>query len=120
MRVFAKLNGDVIEDLSVGDESWQPPDDSYVMLSESDGQVAGIGYQFVNGAVVVPPPPEVPIKTQINNLERQDLIPRGVREFMLKSLEKEAAEAGVSPTILPAYVKLKARDDQIKLLRAQL
>lgn len=56
----------------------------------------------------------------IDSLERTDMIPRAVREFMLGSIKKYAQDAGQDPMLLPAYVKLKARDAEIKALRSKL
>lgn len=57
---------------------------------------------------------------KIAAMESQYLLPRAVREFMLGALKAEAAKAGLDPMLLPAYTKLKAMDDQIVALRAQL
>lgn len=57
---------------------------------------------------------------QIQQLEVKHLIPRAVREFILGAIKAEAAKSGLDPMLLPAYVKLKALDDQIAALRAQL
>lgn len=57
---------------------------------------------------------------KIQAMESQYLLPRAVREFMLGALKAEAAKVGLDPMALPAYVKVKALDDQIAALRAQL
>jgi len=57
---------------------------------------------------------------QINALESKHLLPRVVREYMLVDFRDKAAKAGLDPMTLPAYVKLKALDDQISMLRGQL
>lgn len=53
---------------------------------------------------------------EIDRLERVQLLPRAVREFMLLSLEERATSDELSK--LPAYNKLKAFDGQIAVLRA--
>lgn len=61
-----------------------------------------------------------PASGQIVALERKEMLPRVVREYLLGDFAVKAAAAGKSPTELPAYVKLKALDDQIATLRTQL
>lgn len=72
-----------------------------------------------------PAPADLPDSKQeavakINSLESQYLMPRAVREFMLGAIKAEAAKTGLDPMLLPAYVKLKALDDQIAALRVLL
>lgn len=62
------------------------------------------------------PPPISPLE-QIATLERGTLMPRVVREFMLTSFAATAAGQGIDPMTSPAYVKVKALDDQIAALR---
>ena len=57
------------------------------------------------------------VPSYVSSLERTDLIPRAVRKFMLGYIEKEALLLGQNPMLLPAYVKVKNRDNQIKALR---
>ena len=66
------------------------------------------------------PDPRAVVQAQIDRLERQHLLPRAVREFMLALVAERAAATGKLPTDLPAFVKLKALDDQITALRMQL
>ncbi len=64
----------------------------------------------------VPPPPS-PLE-QITSMEREQLMPRATREFMLMFME-----ANATPEILavnPGYQAVKAFDLQIAALRAQL
>lgn len=61
-----------------------------------------------------------PVRERIDALERQHMLPRAVREFMLAVVAERAVAGGQSPTVLPAFVKLKALDDQIAALRSQL
>lgn len=63
------------------------------------------------------PDAKQPIKAQIRATELQELAPRFVREYLLLKL---AADFPTAYATNPAYLKLKALDDQIKLLRAQL
>jgi hypothetical protein len=61
---------------------------------------------------------------EIKRLETENMMPRLAREFMLSVYAKEAADAGITLAQLEVanigYRKLKALDDQIKALRAQL
>lgn len=65
-------------------------------------------------------PPPNPAREKLDALERQHLLPRVVREYLLGDFAAKAAATGKNPSALPAYVKLKALDDQIAALRAQL
>ena len=58
--------------------------------------------------------PKDAIRAEIVQLETAQLMPRVTREFMLLFME---ANGG---TIVPGYAPLKAFDDQVKALRAQL
>jgi hypothetical protein len=68
------------------------------------------------------------VLTTIQQLEREQLMPRITREAILRITEKEAEEMapslGVNPALLlaknKAYTLLKAFDNQIAALRAQL
>ena len=68
------------------------------------------------------------VLTTIQQLEREQLMPRITREAILRIAEKEAEEMapslGVDPALLlaknKAYTLLKAFDNQIAALRAQL
>lgn len=66
------------------------------------------------------PDPKQIAHGKINYLESQSMLPRVVREYLLADFADKAVKAGLDPMLLPAYVKLKALDDQIKTLRAQL
>lgn len=74
-------------------------------------------------ANIKPPTPLTPeeintgIAAQIADLERATLMPRATREFMLTFFAATAASQGVDPMTSPAYVKVKALDDQIAALR---
>jgi len=60
------------------------------------------------------------IAAQIAGLEQATLMPRATREFMLTLFAATAASQGVDPMTSPAYVKVKALDDQIATLRRAL
>lgn len=60
------------------------------------------------------------LKEKIAALERAELLPRVAREGWLGLFAMQAAAAGADPMTMPAYVKLKAFDDQIAALRDQL
>lgn len=90
--------------------------------------LANVDYvAFLNwqGAGNVPEPAEVPdpklaIQAQIDTIERETMMNRGVRESMLYLMLKEAAAVGADPMENIAYAKFKAIDDQIRALRSQL
>ena len=76
---------------------------------------------------------KVAIQAQIDLLERASMMNRGVRELQLRLMEKEAAELAAAQSTpenpitatqilatVSAYVKFKALDDQIAILRGQL
>lgn len=90
------------------------------------GRVRFIGSQdeLLDGETsseTVPEPvidPKDTIRSQITNMEREQLLPRATREFMLMFME-----ANASPEILvvnPGYQAVKAFDLQIVALREQL
>jgi XkdW protein len=57
---------------------------------------------------------------EIQALEARFILPRVVREYMLVDFRDKTTKAGLDPMTLPAYVKLKALDDQISALRRKL
>jgi len=59
-----------------------------------------------------------PVAEQIIRLEREQMLPRISREFMLAYLEAIYTPEQLAENI--AYTKLKAFDDSIKALRSQL
>lgn len=71
-----------------------------------------------------PVPESVLALEQIAEIERQTLMNRAVREFMLLSAEATAASHGVTPAVLytvnPAYRAVKDVETQIAALRAKL
>lgn len=69
-----------------------------------------------------------PVQMEIDKLERDSMMNRGVRELSLRLMEQQAAaiaqaqgttQEAVLATV-PAYVKFKALDEQITALRAQI
>lgn len=63
-------------------------------------------------------------KRQIAEIERDTLMNRAVREFMILSAEAQAAAQGVTPaqlyTVNPAYKSVKDVDTQVTALRGKL
>ena len=77
-------------------------------------------HEWVDGAELWEPEPDPKdaIRAQIEALEREQLMPRATREFMLLFMETQ-----FTPEVLalnPGYMAVKAFDNQIKDLRAQL
>lgn len=58
------------------------------------------------------------IQSQIDAMERTQLMPRATREFMLMFMELNAPAEVLA--VNPGYQAVKAFDEQIKALRAQL
>lgn len=72
-----------------------------------------------------PPEPEKDkAKRQITEIERETLMNRAVREFMILSAEAQATTQGVTPeqlyTVNPAYKSVKDVDTQVTALRGKL
>lgn len=65
-------------------------------------------------ALAPQPDTQATIKAQIAALEFKELMPRATREFMLLYLETNGL------TAVPGYAPVKAFDNQIAALRAQL
>lgn len=62
--------------------------------------------------------PKDAIRAHIVALERDQLLPRATREFMLMYMEANASSEVLA--VNPGYQAVKAFDEQIKSLRAQL
>lgn len=58
------------------------------------------------------------IDQQIDSMERQFLMPRATREFMLVQFAALAQSQGIDPMTNIGYAKVKQFDDQIAALRA--
>lgn len=71
-----------------------------------------------------PEPEKTKAKRQISEIERETLMNRAVREFMLLTAEAQAAAHGLTPEQLyvanPAYKSVKDVDSQITELRKKL
>ena len=69
-------------------------------------------------------PDKTKAKRQIAEIERDTLMNRAVREFMILSAEAQAAAQGVTPAQLyavnPAYKSVKDVDTQVTALRGKL
>lgn len=114
MRYF-KDSGDGY--YAVGD-GFEPPDD-WQSITEQEWSAAN------------PPVMAAPAE-QIETLERDTLLPRPVRDFMLLSMEQAAVQQGAAQGLSPAqsvaalraknsgYRKVKELDEQISALRALL
>ena len=62
--------------------------------------------------------PSIALLSQIESMERKQLMPRATREFMLMFMEANAPAEVLS--VNPGYQAVKAFDNQIVALRAQL
>lgn len=85
------------------------PNPEWTEITEAEWQI---------GNPIPQPNPQAAILLQIMELERQQLMPRATREFMLLFMETQ-----FTPEVLalnPGYMAVKAFDNQIKDLRAQL
>lgn len=60
------------------------------------------------------------VQAQIDALEREAMLPRVAREFMLIQFQAVAAAQGVDPMENFGYRKVKELDDKINALRASL
>jgi len=69
-------------------------------------------------------PEKTKAKRQIAEIERETLMNRAVREFMILSAEAQAAAQGVTPAQLyaanPAYKSVKDVDAQVAALRGKM
>ena len=64
------------------------------------------------------PDPSIALLSQIESMERQQIMPRATREFMLMFMELNAPPEVLA--VNPGYVAVKAFDNEIVALRAQL
>ena len=64
--------------------------------------------------------PNAAINAQITAIETATQVPRVLREFMMRVTEKDAVATAGNLALDVAYQRVKAVDDQIRALRAQL
>ena len=96
-------------------------DDSFAyLLPAGSVQISDEEAEALRVASLPPVDPKAAIQAEIDTLERTQLLPRITREFMLLQFSAVAAAQGVDPMTNIAYAKLKAFDDQVSALRAQL
>lgn len=88
---------------------WVSPSEGWQELTEAEW--------LLSNPQVVGNPSDA-IRAQIDALERQQLMPRATREFMLMFMELNAPAEVLA--VNPGYQAVKAFDEQIKALRAQL
>lgn len=91
---------------------------------------AAIGDSYVEGVFVKPEvPPETPeqavarLKSELDAIERAEIMPRKTREIQIQLMEFLAAQQGIPPEQLaqnPAYAGMKAVDAQCVALRQQI
>lgn len=94
-------------------------DDSFAhLLPEGSVAITDEEAEALRPVTVVDP--KDAIRAEIEQLERENLLPRVTREFMLLSFATTAAGMGVDPATNVAYVKVKELDERIAALRAQL
>lgn len=74
-----------------------------------------VAIQLANEPVI---DPKVAISAEIAQLERDSMLPRVTREFMLLFMQSQANPEQLAT--MPAYVRVKALDTQIATLRDQL
>jgi hypothetical protein len=125
MRAHVIENGKVINTIEVEDLSFMSN-----LVDANLGGTIGDTWDGERFATPAPDPSAVraAIKAQIDELEQQSMMNRGVREFCMHGMEQQAAilAQAQGTTVdaillsLPAYVKFKALDDQIAALRSQL
>ena len=91
---------------------------------DEQGNIRGIfavsqyeGHEWVDQAEIWADPKDA-IRAQIKQLEDAQLMPRATREFMLMYMETNAPAEVLE--VNPGYQAVKAFDEQIKVLRAQL
>ena len=64
------------------------------------------------------PDPRISIQTEIDRMEREQMMPRATREFMLLFMETQFPAEALAAN--PGYQAVKAFDEAIKALREQL
>ena len=101
------------------------PENTVVHVIDEDGisRMSVLASALPADTVIEPadaPDTKESIRAEIDQLERESLLPRVTREFMLLSFATTAAGMGVDPMTNVAYVKVKELDDRIALLRGSL
>jgi hypothetical protein len=108
-----------------------PVDAVFIDARERDAliaaQAAGKRIDWTNGRPVAAEPvaPARNVQAEIDVLERESLTNRGARELHLQLMRQQGAEMGLQTddaiaAKVPYFRKLKALDDQIRVLRALL
>lgn len=108
------INGDAIPSDAV-----EITDEAHTLLIE--GQSSGMVISTdANGVPVLIAPEPVPqsVLKQIESMEREQLMPRATREFMLMFMEANAPAEVLA--VNPGYQAVKVFDNQIVTLRSQL
>lgn len=94
------------------------------LLPEGSVPISEQEADAIRAAATPAPDPVEQVKAQINGIERETLMNRAVREFMLAQAEAIASGQGYTPGQLYAvnlgYRKVKDVDNQIAGLRAQI
>ena len=124
-RYLAVVKNGVVDNLMVVDPADSKTIAHFGGLLLPEGSPVAIGWLYDGTSFTPPPAPaksseELAAEKQaaIDSMERATLMPRATREFMLGY-----AEATFTPEQLAAnvgYQKVKALDNQIRALRAQL
>jgi hypothetical protein len=96
-------------------------DGAIIPMDEGNTDYQAYLHHVQQGGEVQPadtPDPTIAIRQQIDGLEHQQMLPRATREFMLLSMQSMATPEQLQAN--PGYKAVKAFDDQIGTLRAQL
>jgi len=96
-----------------------PTDDPAQWLSQDCVPISDEEAETIRVSQLPPPPSQQDIiKGQIDNLERQQLLPRATRDFMLLYMENAFTPEQLAGN--PGYQAVKAFDNEIVALRSQL
>lgn len=92
-------------------------------VMRSDGLLCNVNAELArehiaNGGVFLPADPKQIALGTIERLERENMMPRATREFMLSFMEASFPPAQLATNI--GYQKVKALDDQLRAERAKL
>jgi len=130
-RILAVVTNGVVSNVLVVDPNDFATIAHFGGLLLPQGSPVGIGHvydgtNFAAPAVAPPTPTEqrAAIQTEIDSLERANLMPRVTREFLLLAAVQQAVAQGVNESTLYAanigYRKVKDFDAQIMSLRSQI